>query len=185
MGTYQDQLEPGWNGPTDPGNMNAIVNGLASGMATGDMATSLPSLGSGAYGFLKGLGNAGEAALGATPEVVAGANAVSKGLSDITVYIKGIQKGINGAQEPIYGVRGPAEKLLAEFGDANPGSVPKSVLQAKGLLPKDVPLSQNPTNPWAEDLRHKWARAALEQSGTPIKTLAYYANPEDFAPALR
>ncbi len=155
------------------------------GVGTAQLAAQSPAMIQGVYNTLKGLGNAGEVALGGTPDAVAGAKALQQGLSipeDVTVYIKGIQKGVNGAQEPIYGVKGPANRLLEEFGVDDPGSVPKSVLQAKGFLPKDVPESQNPTAPFAEELRQKWANAALEQSGTPIKTRAYYMNPEDFKP---
>ena len=115
-------------------------------------------------------------------EGAAGAKAIGNGLQDIVVYIKGIMKGVNGAEEPIYGVRGPAEKLLAEFGDADPGSVPKVVLQAKGLLPKDIPKSQDPANFFAPDLRAGWGRAATEQSGTPFSTLAPYLRPDVFLP---
>jgi len=177
-----EQMEPGIYGQTDPGNMNAIVNGLASGMGTANLVTSLPSLATGAAGVIKGLGTAGEATLGGMPEATTGANAVSNGLQDIVVYIKGIQKGINGAQEPIYGVRGPAEKLLSEFGDANPGSVPASVLRAKGLLPHIGPQSQNPADFFAPDLRAGWGRAATEQSGTPVSTLMPYLRPDVFLP---
>src|ERR1035437_190566 len=168
MSTYPEQLEPGIYGQTDPGNIYQITNGLASGIATGQLAAGVAGLAPGLYGTLKGLGEAGEAALGGTPEAIAGAKAVSKGLQDIEVYIKGIQK-IGDAQEPIYGVRGPAEKLLAEFGDADPGSVPEHILRQKGLLPSAVPESQNHTAPFAHDLRELWADMAKEQSGTPIK----------------
>ena len=128
------------------------------GAGTAQLAASAPRLAKGAYGVLKGLGNAGEMALGGTPEGMAGAKAVNKGLQalstpdelaevnavlqgvgktsteGVTAYIKGFQKGVNGEQIPIYGVKGPADKLKALFGDAAPGSVPENVLIEKGLL---------------------------------------------------
>lgn len=183
MSSYPEQLEPGLYGATDPGHINAIVNALASGMSTGSLLGAGASMAPGALATLRGLGNAGEMALGGTPEAVAGANAISQGLSTpsgITVFIKGIQKGINGEQVPIYGVKGPAKMLLAMFGDAEPGSVPEAVLQSKGLLPKTVPESLNPTNPFAVDLRELWGNAALEQSGTPIMQRALYQRPDMF-----
>jgi hypothetical protein len=157
-----------------------MAAGGGAGMA--QLAASTPVLAKGAYATLKGLGNAGEMALGGTPEALAGAKAVQSGLeapqSGITVFIKGIQKGVNGEQIPIYGVKGPANELKALFGDEAPGSIPESILRTKGLIPEQVPESQNRLAPFAQDLRELWGNLALEQSGTPLKIRAPYMRPD-------
>jgi hypothetical protein len=131
---------------------------LGGGVGAAQLGAMTPKLAKGAYGVLKGLGNAGEMALGGGTEGVAGAKAVNKGLQalatpeelaeieavlsgagkvsteGVSVFVKGMQKGAGGEQIPIYGVKGPADKLKALFGDAAPGSVPESVLIEKGLL---------------------------------------------------
>jgi hypothetical protein len=149
----------GWT-PDEPGLQDASVSdflapylmmGGAKGIAV------LPSDLKATYGVLKGLGERGGVMFGKGQAGVQGAKAVNAGLKALTVpeemaevnavlqggkastegvtaFVKGIQKGANGEQIPIYGVKGPADKLLALFGDANPGSVPESVLIQKGIL---------------------------------------------------
>jgi hypothetical protein len=129
----------GWTAD-EPGLQDASVNDflapyLMLGGAKGIAA--IPSDLKAAYGTLKGLGESGGVLIGKTAEGIAGAKAINAGLSaseGVTAFIKGFQKGANGEQIPIYGVKGPADKLLDLFGDANPGSVPESVLIQKGLL---------------------------------------------------
>lgn len=132
------------------------LSSLAGGYGTAQLGAMAPQLAKGAYGVLKGLGNSGKVALGGGTGGVAGVNkglqaltvpdelaevqAVLQGVGKtsaegVSVYIKGFQKGLNGEQIPIYGVKGPADKLKALFGDAEPGSVPENVLISKGLLP--------------------------------------------------
>lgn len=55
----------------------------------------------------------------------------------IEVFSKGVQKGAG----TIWGVRGDPKVLLKEFGDPAPGSVPESILRAKGIpLPAQASL---------------------------------------------
>lgn len=129
---------------------------LLAGGAKG--ISEIPSQLKGAYGVLKGLGTAGKVALRGGVEGAGGAKAINKGLQalstpeelaevnavlqgvgktspeGVTAYVKAFQKGANGEQIPIYGVKGPADKLKALFGDVAPGSVPENVLIEKGLL---------------------------------------------------
>ena len=149
----------GWTAD-EPGVQDASVSDflapyLTLGGAKGIAA--IPSDLKATYGVLKGLGEKGGVLLGkgqagaqgakavnaglkalTVPEEMAEVNAVLQGgkasTEGVTVYIKGIQEGVNGAQAPIYGVKGPADKLKALFGDANPASVPENVLIEKGLL---------------------------------------------------
>lgn len=64
---------------------------------------------------------------------------------DIEVYVKGTMGGgispNTGKPLPkvkIYGVKGNPDLIKAEFGEANPGSVPEHILKQKGLLPEHV-----------------------------------------------
>lgn len=143
-----------------PAEIRLLENILALGGGVGaaQLGAMSPKLAKGAYGVLKGLGNAGKVALGGASEGAGGAKAINKGLKflaepeemaamqsiskglkpnaleGIEVYVKGIQKGVGGAEEPIYGVRGPAATLKAAFGDEAPASVPKDTLIKLGLL---------------------------------------------------
>jgi len=154
-----DYLNSGYDAgkPAEMRLLEAIL-AAGGGMGAAQLGAATPKLAKGAYGVLKGLGNAGKIGLGGAGEGMAGSKAINKGLQALTVpeemaeinavmqgagktsaegisvYVKGMQKGLQGEQIPIYGVKGPAEKLLAEFGDANPGSVPEHILIQKGLL---------------------------------------------------
>ena len=69
---------------------------------------------------------------------------------EITAFVKGIQKNPNGPDIKIYGVKGPKELLLKEFGDEAPGSVPESVLRDKGILPsQSINIPQNSPNAYS------------------------------------
>jgi hypothetical protein len=143
-----------------PAEIRLLENILALGGGVGaaQLGMATPKLAKGAYGVLKGLGNAGKVALGGGAEGAGGAKAINKGLKflaepeemaamqsisqglkpssleGVEVYVKGIQKGVNGAETPIYGVKGPADVLKAAFGDAAPASVPENTLIKLGLL---------------------------------------------------
>jgi hypothetical protein len=55
---------------------------------------------------------------------------------EVTAFVKGVQKGAPGTEGvKIYGVKGSPARLKELFGDEAPGSVPESVLRAKGILP--------------------------------------------------
>ena len=144
------------------------------------VAAKAPDVAESTYGVLKGLGNAGEVGLGRPTAASAISKGLKEGLESVKVFIKGIQKGVNGAEEELYGVTGPAKVLKKWFGDEAPASVPKSTLEKLGLLPKQVAESQNPTAPFASDLRELWANAAMEQSGTPTRMTAPYVRPDAF-----
>jgi len=147
-----------------PEVLSTLMGGLMGGMNPVSAAKEIPSA-------LEGLGEAGEATLGkADPE-------------EVTAFVKGIQKGAPGSEGvKIYGVKGSPAKLKELFGDEAPGSVPENVLRDKGILPAQVPESQNPTAPFAQDLRHLWGDAASEQSGTPIDVRGPYERPDIFLP---
>ncbi len=101
-------------------------------------------IGSKAMPMLKGLGEAGEVTLGRMAPKMEEA-----GEDAVTAFVKGIQKNSNGADIKIYGVKGPADKLKALFGDEAPGSVPEHVLRAKGILPEVKTINQNAPNSYA------------------------------------
>lgn len=97
---------------------------------------------------LEGLGEAGMVRLGKKM-----APKMEEDLgSEITAFVKGVQKGIPGKVEDvnIYGVKGPADKLKSMFGDANPGSVPESVLREKGILPPKIDIAKPAPNSYAD-----------------------------------
>lgn len=131
---------------------------LGGGMGAAQLGAMTPKLAKGAYEVMKGLGNAGKMALGGASEGAGGMKAVNKGLGflaepeemaaiqsisqglkptsleGVSVYIKSMQKGANGAEIPIYGVKGPPAALKALFGDEAPASVTEQALVKLGLL---------------------------------------------------
>jgi hypothetical protein len=96
---------------------------------------------------LRGLGEAGEVTLGrAAPKMEEAAEA---GAPKIEAFVKGIQKSPSGDVK-IWGVKGPAKLLKAEFGDEAPGSVPEHILRQKGILPEQINVPQNAPNAYSD-----------------------------------
>ncbi len=153
-----ESIEPGIYGETDPGHLQAIVNGLAGGMSAGELGatgisalTKLPALS-------KSIGEAGEVSIGgknilpkaesaldADPERLAAwrlRNGVAKNAPEmegmgpkVEVFSKG-QMGKGTPNEmTIWGVKGdPKEIAKLGYGE-DPGSIPEHVLVKHGLLP--------------------------------------------------
>jgi hypothetical protein len=120
--SYAEELEPGIYGETDPGRLNAIIDSLASGMATGQLGASLPFAAKGAYGVLKGLGNAGEMALGGSSEAAQGAKAINQGLKALTVPEEAIET------LSVLGKGPKAADLVAELKNGLLTAKPKDVI---------------------------------------------------------
>lgn len=139
-------------GGTTSGNPSELDSGIKDATASDFLLPYLlgPSLGKAAEEVgpaLKGLGEAGEVTLGRVAPKMEGALA-----DEVTPFVKGIQKGAKGSEDvKIWGVKGPAGKLKALFGDEAPGSVPENVLREKGILPTStMSVPQNAPNAYAE-----------------------------------
>lgn len=97
---------------------------------------------------LEAMGETGSVSLGRMAPKME--EAAEEGAPKIEAFIKGIQKGPEGDVK-IWGVKGPPELLKQHFGDEAPGSVPESVLRAKGILPQQISVpGQNAPNPFGD-----------------------------------
>lgn len=146
----------------EPAEIRLLKAILAAGGGVGasQLATKAPALARGAYGVLKGLGNAGEMALGGVPEGVGGVKNVTSMLKGLTVpeelsetvipgkkltdLITVFKKGsMGGGISPntgkaldkvnIWGVEGPKSVLKNYFGSESPASVPEELLLKLGF----------------------------------------------------
>lgn len=101
-----------------PAEIRLLENILALGGGTGvgQLATKAPAMARGAYGVLKGLGNAGEVALGTSAEGVAGAKAVNKGLQALSTPEEMAEIAAATTQMPQKAVFGP--ELVNELKEA-------------------------------------------------------------------
>jgi hypothetical protein len=127
----RDNLEPGIMGDTTPREMNSLkaLNDIGQGFFAGKMGTGLAE-------GMNGLGEGGFARLGNAPKM----ETPLTGPDGITVFEKGVQKGINGAKQTLWGVKGTPEALMKHFNDPAPATVPEHILRAKGFLPADVKM---------------------------------------------
>ena len=82
---------------------------------------------------------------------------------------------------------GPLLAALLSGGASEAPEAGEAALEIKGtpeivenLASKVVPESQNPTSPFAQDLRNLWADTAHQQSGTSPLAQSVYKNPEAF-----
>jgi hypothetical protein len=118
-----DYLNSGYNAG-NPAEMRLLesILALGGGVGAGQLGMAAPKLAKGAYGVLKGLGNAGEAALGGTPEGIQGAKAVSKGLKALTVP----EEAVNAAS--ILGKGPTAADLVSELKIGLQTAKPKDVI---------------------------------------------------------
>jgi hypothetical protein len=136
------KMAEGGNVSDEPGVQDATLHDII-GPALAALAGGVPEAAEGMAEMAPEMmgSEAGEVSLGSAPEM--------EGMpSKIQVFSKGIQKG---GSEPItiWGVKGSPEDLMREFGDPNPGSVPESVLKAKGLLPDtsvSIPTEMSPNS---------------------------------------
>lgn len=99
---------------------------------------------------------------------------VKSALSEIAPAIKG-----GAVKTATKGFVGPDATVQTELPISNPSFVTPQSPSPISIKPP-VPESQNPTAQFAPDLRELWARAATEQSGTPLDESANYIRPDLF-----
>ncbi len=157
----RDNLEPGIMDETMPPEMKALKALADTGVGFG-----AAEMGGGMMGKAMDLGEEGMASLGKAPnmDLMKGEEAPK-----LEVYLKGIQKGVNGAKMKLWNVKGdPSEIEKLGFG-REPASIPEDVLRKHGLLPdvvKNIPT--NSPNGYAEG-------GMVQDSGWKEKVNKYFS----------
>jgi hypothetical protein len=132
---------------SDTGVQDATVSDFLAPYLLGPVAGKI---GEGLAPALEGLGETGAVTLGKNAPKME--EALEPGASKLEAYIQGIQKGAKGTPDvEIWNVKGDPDEIAKLGFGPNPGSVPKNVLQAKGILPPQVAVpGQMAPNPYAK-----------------------------------
>jgi hypothetical protein len=154
------KMATGGDVPNEPGIQDASVSDFLLPYLLGPLG----KMGAGeAMPALEGLGETGAVRLGAGGGESLAGKAISQAApkmegklepaaSKLEAYIQGIQKGAKGSPDvEIWNVKGDPDEIAKLGFGPNPGSIPKNVLQAKGVLPPQVSVpGQMAPNSYAE-----------------------------------